>query len=92
MTFIFGKSGRVIRMNNEDKNWVKVNRTVQSHWVWMDKPFSRGQAWIDLILLAQHQDGTFTDRRGNLIDGKRGCVYRSERFWPKDGDGAGKVS
>lgn len=38
------------------------------------------QAWIDLILLAQHQVGTFTDRRGNLIDGKRGCVYRSERF------------
>ena len=38
------------------------------------------QAWIDLILLAQHQVGTFTDRRGNLIDGKRGCVYWSERF------------
>lgn len=82
MTPISGKLGQVIQMGNEDKdyNWVKVNRTVQSHWVWMDKPFSRGQAWIDLILLAQHQDSTFTDRRGNLIDGKRGCVYRSERF------------
>ncbi len=76
----FGKLGQVIWMGNEDYNWVKVNRTVQSHWIWMDKPFSRGQAWIDLILLAQHQDSTFQDRRGNLIDGKRGCVYRSERF------------
>ena len=82
MTPIFGKLGQVIQMGNEDKdyNWVKVNRAVQSHWIWMEKPFSRGQAWIDLILLAQHQDGTFQDRRGNLIDGKRGCVYRSERF------------
>lgn len=82
MTPISGKLGQVIQMGNEDKdyNWVKVNRTVQSHWVWMDKPFSRGQAWIDLILLAQHQDSTFADRRGNLIDGKRGYVYRSERF------------
>lgn len=59
--------------------WVKISRTVQEHWVWDEKPFSKGQAWIDLILLARHSDGTFMDRRGNLIDGKRGGVYRSER-------------
>lgn len=59
--------------------WVKINRGVQDHWVWDEKPFSKGQAWIDLILLARHSDGTFMDRRGNLIDGKRGGVYRSER-------------
>jgi len=59
--------------------WVKINRGVQDHWVWDEKPFSKGQAWIDLILLARHSDGTFMDRRGNLIEGKRGGVYRSER-------------
>lgn len=63
-----------------ETGWVKVSREIQEHWVWDEKPFSRGQAWIDLILLAKHSDGKFTDRRGNIVDGKRGCVYRSERF------------
>ncbi len=68
---------------SEDKKsgagWVKVSREVQEHWVWDEKPFSKGQAWIDLILLAKHSDGKFLDRRGNLIDGERGHIYRSER-------------
>lgn len=68
---------------SEDKKggtgWVKVSRDIQDHWVWDEKPFSKGQAWIDLILLAKHSDGKFLDRRGNLIDGERGHIYRSER-------------
>lgn len=68
-------------MTDEKKKggWVKISRAVLEHWVWDEKPFSKGQAWIDLILLARHNDGTFMDRRGNLIEGKRGGIYRSER-------------
>lgn len=44
-------------MENLKHGWIKLNRSVQDHWVWQDKPFSKGQAWIDLILLANHQDG-----------------------------------
>lgn len=36
--------------------WVKLYRAVQEHWLWSDKPFAKGQAWIDLILLANHED------------------------------------
>ena len=71
------------QMASEEKKggpgWVKVSREIQDHWVWDEKPFSKGQAWIDLILLAKHSDGKFLDRRGNLIDGERGHIYRSER-------------
>lgn len=45
-------------MSKEDQGWVSIHRSIQSHWLWEDKPFSRGQAWIDLILLANHQDRT----------------------------------
>lgn len=51
-------------MNKEDQGWVSIHRAIQSHWLWEDKPFSRGQAWIDLILLANHEDRTV------LFDGK----------------------
>ena len=56
--------------------WIKVDRQIMNHWVWNDKPFSRGQAWIDLLLLANHDPEKFV-WRGQLIDGKRGEVCRS---------------
>ena len=39
--------------------WVSIHRQIQSHWLWEDKPFSYGQAWIDLILMANHTDNKF---------------------------------
>lgn len=70
--------------------FVKIDRSIQDSWLWQQKPFSKGQAFIDLILLAQHKDGPFTNRRGELINGKRGSVYRSfnwlaERWGWSDG-------
>lgn len=39
-----------------DKGYIKVYRDIRDHWIWKDKPFSRGQAWIDLIMLVNHED------------------------------------
>lgn len=36
--------------------WIKIHRDILHHEIWSDKPFSKGQAWIDLILLANHSD------------------------------------
>lgn len=36
--------------------WQKVYRDITKHWLWEDKPFSRGQAFIDLLLMVNHQD------------------------------------
>lgn len=54
--------------------WVKTHRGVTEHWVWDDKPFSKGQAWIDLIMMANYRDNTFplgsevvTVNRGSFI-------------------------
>lgn len=38
------------------KNFLPLNRSIQKHWLWNEKPFSKGQAWIDLILLANYED------------------------------------
>lgn len=34
--------------------WVSLDRQIENHWLWKDKPFSKGQAWIDLILSVNH--------------------------------------
>ena len=41
------------------QGWIAVHRQLQQHWLWEDKPFSKGQAWIDLLLLANHCDNKF---------------------------------
>ena len=59
------------------QGWISLNREIQKHWLWSDKPFSKGQAWVDMLLLANHQDNKFL--LGNqLIDIKRGSFITSE--------------
>ena len=68
--------------------WVKLYRSTTENWVWNDKPFSKGQAWIDLIIMANHKDNKFplgdkvvTVERGSLITSE---VKLMERWgWSK---------
>ena len=56
--------------------WISVHRQLQEHWLWEDKPFSRGQAWIDLIMLANYED-TKVPYKGDVITCERGSVNLS---------------
>lgn len=57
--------------------WIALHRQIQEHWLWEDKPFSKGQAWIDLLLLANHKDNKLL--LGNeLIEVKTGSFITSE--------------
>lgn len=56
--------------------WIKVDRKLLEHDLWKDKPFSKGQAWLDLLLLANYKDST-VKYQGKVITCKRGTVYRS---------------
>ncbi len=60
------------------KGWVKIDRELQDHWIWEDIPYANGQAWVDLILLANHADKK-TFMGGEVITISRGCFFTSER-------------
>jgi len=45
--------------------------------LWKSEPFTRGQAWVDLLLLANHKEG-FIRARGIRIDILRGQVGTSQ--------------
>lgn len=46
------------------------------HWLWEDKPFSKGQAWIDLLMLANYSEKK-KPKNGEIITYKRGNVNLS---------------
>lgn len=59
------------------QGWISLHRQIQDHWLWEDKPFSKGQAWVDLLLLANHDDNKFL--LGNeLVKVEAGSFITSE--------------
>jgi len=56
--------------------WIKLHRKLQSNPIWLSEPFTRGQAWVDLILLANHSKG-FLRARGVRVDVERGQIGMS---------------
>jgi len=59
------------------EGWIKLHRAIQDNDFWSSEPFSRGQAWVDLLLLANHKESFFY-KRGNKVIVGRGQVGRSE--------------
>ena len=59
------------------EGYIKLYRNIQDNWTWKQKPFSRGQAWIDLVLSANHNGNKFL--LGNeLVEIERGQFITSE--------------
>jgi hypothetical protein len=53
--------------------WVKIYRKIADGPDWFAEVFTKPQAWIDLILIANHKDGFFYVR-GNKVIVKRGQI------------------
>lgn len=58
-------------------SWIKLHRKISKNQLWTLEPFTRGQAWVDLILLANFERG-YILVRGNKINVERGQVGWSE--------------
>ncbi|MDU7925289.1 MAG: DNA replication protein DnaD [Finegoldia magna] len=55
--------------------WISIHRKIQQSDIWLDKePFDKRSAWIDLIIMANHED------RQVLFDGKFIEVKRGEKI------------
>lgn len=77
-------------MAENGNNWIKLNRSIMDHWLWtFGEIFSRGQAFIDLLLMAAYADHPVMSQ-GKKIDLKRGSMVTSIRYlsdrwrWSKD--------
>ena len=57
--------------------WIKIHRKLSDNPLWTCEPSTRGQAWVDLIMLASFDD-VFFFVRGIQVAQKRGQVCWSE--------------
>jgi hypothetical protein len=56
-----------------ERGWIKLYRKIQDNPSWTAEPFTHSQAWVDLLLLANHKDGHILVR-GNKVPVLRGQV------------------
>jgi len=64
-------------MANKKKGYIKLFRSLQDHWLWLsDEPFDDRSAWIDLIMMANHEDKKIKIGR-NIITIHAGQMWTS---------------
>jgi hypothetical protein len=59
------------------EGWIKLHRQISENDLWVAEPFTDGQAWIDILLLANHKEG-YIKIRGIRHKVERGQVGWSE--------------
>ena len=59
------------------EGWITLQRKLLDNPIWVCEPFTRGQAWVDLIFLANYEFSFFY-KRGVKIEVQIGQVARSE--------------
>jgi len=61
-----------------EQGYIYLDRKIRDHWIWNIQPYSKGQAWVDLILMANHKD-TKVPFDGKPVMVKRGSCITSIR-------------
>lgn len=57
--------------------WISLDRAITKHWLWQNEKFTKGQAWVDLLLWAAHTPNKVL-MKGTLIPVARGEQIRSQ--------------
>jgi len=60
-----------------EQGYISIHRKIAENPIWKKKPFSYGQAWIDLILVANHKDNKIIFN-GEIITVARGSFITSQ--------------
>ena len=60
-----------------NKGWISLYRSIQDNWLWEEKPFSKAQAWLDLLLSANHKEAKIL-MDNTLIKLEKGSFFTSE--------------
>lgn len=59
------------------EGWVKLHRKIIENPLWTSEPFTKGQAWVDLLAMANHKDDKIFIN-GQWLEIGRGQLHTSE--------------
>lgn len=53
-------------------NWIKLSRNIANNDIWHLEPFTKAQAWIDILMLTNYKDSHLKLKNGQLVKIQRG--------------------
>jgi len=68
---------------SNSQGWISLHRSLQDHPLWKGEPFTKGQAWVDLLLYANHKPARLMIKN-TLINLDRGQQARSQLTLSKE--------
>lgn len=74
---------------SKNSGYILLHRKFTENFLYFSEPFTRSQAWIDLLLLANHKENTMIVR-GNAVKVPRGSIGLSQKslgqrwLWSRD--------
>ena len=75
-----------------EKGYIKLHRELGDNKVWLSEPFTKGQAWVDLLLLTNYKSSFIRLRNGEMVQINRGeCGYSMETLAQRWSWSRGKV-
>jgi hypothetical protein len=64
--------------------WIKIHRSIQEHWIYgKNRILSDYEAWLDILMQVNYEDGQFRPSPGIVINVKRGESVNSLDTWSK---------
>lgn len=68
------------KSKKDKKGWIVLSRSLLDSAIWnTDEPHNDKSAWIDLLLMVNHEDGQVITRKGEVIKVPRGSTFTSIR-------------
>lgn len=62
----------------KDRGWIKLYRQISDSAIWTSpEPFDRRSAWLDLLMMANHEQRTFILKNGHAITLEAGQLFTS---------------
>lgn len=58
--------------DKQNKGWIKVHRDIRDHWIWTCEKHSKQSAWIDLLMMVNHEDRTI------MVGNRRITIHRGQ--------------
>ena len=62
----------------KENGYILLHRDLMENWVWQDEIFTKGQAWVDLLMLVNHSDNDKVLINNKFISVKRGETITSK--------------
>ena len=74
------------------QGWISLHRQIWDNEIWQDKPFARGQAWIDLLLMVNHEPRKIVHGKSLVFVGRGSTITSIRKLADRWGWSRQKVS